>query len=36
VLSQPSGQTCAFDSSNNPGVMPSASLLTLVVNCTNN
>lgn len=36
VLAQPAGQTCTVNSSNNPGTMPEADLLTLVVNCTNN
>lgn len=36
VLSQPSGQTCAFSSTLNPGTMPQANQLGLVVNCTNN
>jgi hypothetical protein len=36
VLSQPTGQTCAFSSTLNPGTMPSSNQLGLVVNCTNN
>lgn len=34
VLTQPSGQTCAFDPANNPGTMPNANQLGLIVNCT--
>lgn len=36
VLTQPAGQTCAFDKALNPGTMPNANQLALVVNCTNN
>jgi len=36
VLTQPAGQTCAFDPSNNPGTMPSGDQLGLTVNCANN
>ncbi|RZT08084.1 hypothetical protein SAMN05216319_3508 [Duganella sp. CF402] len=36
VLTQPTGQTCAFSSTLNPGTMPDADLKSLVVNCVNN
>lgn len=36
VLTQPSGQTCKFNSALNPGTMPNADQLGLIVNCTNN
>lgn len=36
VLTQPAGQTCAFSAATNPGTMPDANQLGLVVNCTNN
>jgi len=36
VLSQPAGQTCTVNSALNPGTMPSADQLGLVVNCASN
>jgi hypothetical protein len=36
VLTQPTGQTCAFDPALNPGTMPNAEQKGLIVNCTNN
>lgn len=36
VLSQPTGQTCSVSANLNPGTMPSADQLGLVVNCANN
>jgi hypothetical protein len=36
VLTQPAGQTCKVDPSNNPGTMPSGNQLGLIVNCVNN
>lgn len=36
VLSQPAGQTCSVSSNLNPGTMPTADQLGLVVNCANN
>ncbi|MYM23592.1 hypothetical protein GTP46_13135 [Duganella sp. FT135W] len=36
VLTQPSGQTCAFDSALNPGTMPATDQKSLIVNCVNN
>lgn len=36
VLSQPTGQTCAVSPALNPGTMPEADQLGLIVNCTDN
>lgn len=36
VLTQPSGQTCSIDGNLNPGIMPQANQLGLIVNCVNN
>jgi hypothetical protein len=36
VLAQPVGQTCSVSSTLNPGTMPSADQLGLVINCANN